>query len=1276
MENCADEAGSYRCLRNEGFATWRNNMNPAGPRELFSDGHFAVHAATVLRIPVYIRELQMAMGMAGAPNQYFNCMDPSIDKKRSDECGSHFVDMLRGSIPFAEGLSSLAELPKETTAKLPFENSTASAWADPMARAVVARVGDQVLTAVLQYRHDTPANGGKPWRNGAVARLKPNNICRVELNEQGGAVDRLASVACGQHGEGLFGIQSLAFGDFAIGMNSNLYQSGVWLVPKDYVGIPAIELISGRKVASLPETWKLAPNMTAVVFVGNTTSRRNARLKTDEATALRSVAPASLLSPQPAPCTTQGCVGAPVPKGCVHDGAASRQMNSANFTDRTGMTQTACFTFCRGFDPPYPIAGVENSNQCFCGERLPAPPATGRPRPWCAAPDGSGTAAAAAAAAQKCNATLPCHSHGDEYCCCPGDANSTCGGTGILQLFDVSQLSCGSRPMTQPWCDEAAPQRQRVAALIKAMTPAERVDTLGTKTMGAPRLGVSMQFKEALHGLRFPCVYDVPSRKGKGMCPTSFPHAQLLAATFNRSLWSAVGDRISTEARAWHNVWQDGKSQTMGAFHALSFFAPDINLCRDPRWGRCLEVPSECPLLTGEYAMSFVHAMQQKSTDGKYFKVVRERETLPFLALPPLCQSLMPVRVWCLQLANAKHFSSYDVEKGSDNSPGQTGGGAEYDRGSFNAHTSRQDMIETYWPQFRAAVQGADLAGTMCSYNAVCVEGVNGGQCVPSCANGIFNNEVLRQKFGFTGMIVSDCGAINQIGHSHNYSSNEAKAGLRGGCDVDCGTAYAASVPAALKDGSIVEQDVVRALDRTLSQLVSLGLANAKPPAPWASLDERDVDTAEHRKLAKDAAMQGFVLLKNEEKALPLLQQRSAGGKLKVAVLGPHFNSSTHLLANYYGGNDLVKTQTPLMGLRRRPELDIVSAAEGVPMCGTFCAPGDIPAAVAAAKTADVALLFVGLHSTQGKGSTAANMSDDVPGVNNGPGMEREGYDRTKLTLPDGQVRLIKAVSAAGVKTVVVLINGGGVACEAWLADASAVLEAYYPGEMGGDAMAAVLLGDVSPSGRLTTTVYPAEFIHTRNITDMVLRPHGAIPGITYRFMDPLASTSAMPIFEFGFGKSYTSFTFSWAAAREKTTEAKDVAADFAMYFSSRGAAPPSVAAPLTYSVSVKNTGAVTSDVVVLCFVAQLNNTDGPRRQLAGFERVSRLAPGAAKDVNIGLAPTALVTVTNAGSEMVQAGTWSVQCGGAPDGFAQGTLEITGEAVETFALPTEDEGLE
>jgi beta-glucosidase-like glycosyl hydrolase len=492
-------------------------------------------------------------------------------------------------------------------------------------------------------------------------------------------------------------------------------------------------------------------------------------------------------------------------------------------------------------------------------------------------------------------------------------------------------------------------------------------------------------------------------------------------------------------------------------------------------------------------------------------------------------------------LANSKHWSSYDVEKGHDNKPGGVvGGGAQYDRGSFNAHTSRQDMIETYWPQFRAAVQGARLGGTMCSYrlhvmtcgewnpelaetdrtllrtgiysmmsrsryNAVCVTGINGGSCVPSCANGAFNNQVLRDKLGFTGMIVSDCGAIHGIGTNHNYSQNVARAGLRGGCDVvsvsylfimyvhvrvcarecvtspvqpslmlsrvtghflsrvavsralilrqDCGSAYGASVPAALQDGSIDEADVDRALNRTLGQLISLGLANAKPPAPWGSLDERDIDTPAHRALAKAAAMQGFVLLKNEASVLPLKPLASNDGavteRLKVAVIGPHFNSSTHLLANYYGDNDLVKTQTPLMGLQRRPELHVIGGVQGVPMCGTFCAPGDIPAAVTLASKADVAVLFVGLHSTQGAQSRANNISDDSPGQNNGPGMEREGFDRTVLTLPPGQEQLIKAVSAVvGLKVVVVLINSGGIACEAWLGEVPAVLEAYYPGAL------------------------------------------------------------------------------------------------------------------------------------------------------------------------------------------------------------------------------------
>jgi hypothetical protein len=240
------------------------------------------------------------------------------------------------------------------------------------------------------------------------------------------------------------------------------------------------------------------------------------------------------------------------------DGATDRHMNAANFSDRTGMTQAACFTFCRGFEPPYQFAGLENGNQCFCGTHLPALP-SGSAAPWCAAAPNS------TAVGVGCNTQKPCHNpHEGEYCCCAGappcqhvsasgtclSPNITCGGTSILELFDISHVSCGTHLLDEPWCDQSKPQAARVAAIIEAMLPEEKVDALGTKTVGSARLGVQMGFKEALHGLRFPCVYDLPGRtEGNGLCPTSFPHAQLLAASFNRSLWADVGDQISTEVR-------------------------------------------------------------------------------------------------------------------------------------------------------------------------------------------------------------------------------------------------------------------------------------------------------------------------------------------------------------------------------------------------------------------------------------------------------------------------------------------------------------------------------------------------------------------------------------------------------------------------------------------------------------------------------------------------------------------------------------------------------
>lgn len=282
----------------------------------------------------------------------------------------------------------------------------------------------------------------------------------------------------------------------------------------------------------------------------------------------------------------------------------------------------------------------------------------------------------------------------------------------VALLLTLASPAVAGPPMRRPctsingskidaaYCDAARPLAERVGSLIAAMTPAEKVTCLSVEKCRVPRLGVGMNWKEALHGLRYACVNDLKGRDDP-LCPTSFPHAQLLAASWNRSLWGSVGAGISDEARAWYNIWLSGNSTTLSHSpnNALSFFAPDINLCRDPRWGRCLEVPSECPALTGEYAMQFIREMQRPDASGKYRKT----------------------------LCNAKHWSVYDVEKGADHTAGApntydptTGwpeGGKVYSRGGFESVVSKQDLAETFWPQFRAASQGADLAGTMCTYS-------------------------------------------------------------------------------------------------------------------------------------------------------------------------------------------------------------------------------------------------------------------------------------------------------------------------------------------------------------------------------------------------------------------------------------------------------------------------------------------------------------------------------------------------------------------------------
>eukprot|EP00662_Eupelagonemidae_sp_cell21_P042124 gene42124-66389_t len=306
-------------------------------------------------------------------------------------------------------------------------------------------------------------------------------------------------------------------------------------------------------------------------------------------------------------------------------------------------------------------------------------------------------------------------------------------------------------------CDTRLPAGARARDLVSRMTLDEKGHNLGgAGGWGAAR--AALQSSEALHGLVQAGCAATRHYPEFGGCPASFPHALALGSSFNRTLWGLVGDRISTEARA---AWNEGKS------NALWLWAPDINLFRDPRWGRGQEVTGEDPLLNGEYAMRWIRAFQHGA--GPEYAQLK--------ALPA-----------------AKHAFDYDLEKW---------GGA--DRSSFNAVVGMRDQVEYYWPSWRAAASGGGVASVMCSYNAV-----NG---VPSCANGLFLNDVMRGEWGFGGFVVSDCGAINNIMSRHHYG-----------------------LAAAVRHGALDEADLDRALVRLWTGAVALGLIDDPAASPFADL--------------------------------------------------------------------------------------------------------------------------------------------------------------------------------------------------------------------------------------------------------------------------------------------------------------------------------------------------------------------------------------------------------------------------------------------------------
>ncbi|XP_077218491.1 putative beta-D-xylosidase 2 [Tasmannia lanceolata] len=463
-------------------------------------------------------------------------------------------------------------------------------------------------------------------------------------------------------------------------------------------------------------------------------------------------------------------------------------------------------------------------------------------------------------------------------------------------------FACVGNAINFPFCRTSLSDSQRVSDLIGRLTLDEKIRLLVNNAAPVPRLGIQGYewWSEALHG-----VSNVgPGTSFGGNFPgaTSFPQVISTAASFNASLWEEIGRVVSDEARAMYNGGKAG----------LTYWSPNVNIFRDPRWGRGQETPGEDPVVAGKYAASYVRGLQEPHGKGN---------------------NRLKVAACC------KHFTAYDL----DNWDG-------YDRFHFNAQVSKQDLEDTYNVPFKECVVEGKVASVMCSYNQV-----NG---VPTCANPNFLRNTIRAAWGLNGYIVSDCDSVGVFFDYQRYTSTPEEAAayaIKAGLDLDCGPFLAIHTQNAIRLGKLSEGDVNAALANTLAVQMRLGMFDGEPSRqPFGHLGPRQVCTPGNQELALEAARQGIVLLENRGQALPLSPARFR----TIAVIGPNSDVTVTMIGNYAGVP--CGYTTPLQG--------IGSYAKTIhqPGCRTVACTDDsqFGAAMATARNADATILVMGLDQS------------------------------------------------------------------------------------------------------------------------------------------------------------------------------------------------------------------------------------------------------------------------------------------------------------------------
>jgi beta-glucosidase len=686
--------------------------------------------------------------------------------------------------------------------------------------------------------------------------------------------------------------------------------------------------------------------------------------------------------------------------------------------------------------------------------------------------------------------------------------------TAVFSCFSVmlaqSQTIYNSKDLR--FLNSDLPLQVRVDDLVSRLTIEEKVLQLQHTAPAVERLGIPQYnwWNECLHGV---------ARNG---IATVFPQAIGMAATFNPELIQQEADVISTEGRAkYYEAISKGQHEI---YQGLTFWSPNINIFRDPRWGRGQETYGEDPFLTSRIGVAFVKGLQ--GNDPDYLKVV----------------------------ATAKHFAVHS--------------GPESQRHRFDAWVSETDFYETYLPAFEALVTEAKVYSVMSSYNRLFG--------TPTSCNTLTLVDILRGKWKFNGYVVSDCWAISDIYSFHKFVPEATQAvslTLKAGCDLTCGNEYVHLVD-ALKRGYISENDLNVALKRLFTARFKLGMFDPPAKVKYASIPVTEYNTVAHNKLAREVARQSIVLLKNENNTLPVSKKIR-----KVAVVGPYANDTTVLLGNYNGipSNPV----TLLKGIQNKVGKGTrVSFAQGVEKPEVH-AQGKNPenAAILAqealliAQTSDI-VIFIGGISPDLEGE---ELNLNVPGF--------MGGDRTSLDLPQNQVDLLTKLKATGKPVVLILTNGSALAVNWADENLPAIIEAWYPGQEGGNAVADVLFGDYNPAGRLPVTFY-------KSVDDIPAFEDYSMKGRTYKYF------TGTPLYAFGFGLSFTTFDYKEAFVQNSSVSASD---------------------SIKLSVKLSNTGKYDGDEVIQVYVKKPgDNMNNPIQSLIAFERISFLK-GETKNVSFSI---------------------------------------------------------